>query len=66
LDALRGLSGLREIDVSDSSALQNVDALKGLSGLKGLDLRGCPKLPATAVAELCAALPKTKIRDGDG
>ena len=61
MDALRGLSGLREIDVSDSSALQNVDALKGLSGLKGLDLRGCPKLPAAAVAELRAALPKTTL-----
>jgi hypothetical protein len=38
-----------------------VDGLKGLSGLKDLDLRGCPKLPATAVAELRAALPKTAI-----
>ncbi len=39
----------------------NLDALKGLSGLKRLDLSGCPKLPATAVAELRAALPKTDI-----
>jgi hypothetical protein len=38
-----------------------VDALKGLSGLQVLDLSGCPKLPAAAVAELRAALPKTEI-----
>ena len=38
-----------------------MDALQGLSGLQDLDLRGCTKLPATAVAERRAALPKATI-----
>ena len=61
VDALKGLSGLQSLSLIGCTALQNVDGLKGLSGLKDLDLRGCPKLPATAVAELRAALPKTAI-----
>jgi hypothetical protein len=43
-----------------------VDALKGLSGLHRLFLIGCPKLPAAAVAELRAALPKTEINSDGG
>jgi hypothetical protein len=61
LDALKGLSGLQHLYLSGCTALQNVDALKGLSGLQVLYLTGCPKLPAAAVAELRAALPKTAI-----
>jgi hypothetical protein len=61
VDGLKGLSGLKELNLGGCPALQNVDALKGLTGLHSLDLRGCPKLPATAVAELRAALPKTTL-----
>jgi internalin A len=60
-DALKGLSGLQHLRLSGCTALQNVDALKGLTGLQRLDLTACPKLPAAAVAELRAALPKTAI-----
>jgi hypothetical protein len=61
VDALKSVSGLQTLWLFDCTALQRVDGLKGLSGLKFLDLRRCPKLPATAVAELRAALPKTEI-----
>jgi hypothetical protein len=61
VDALKGLSGLQSLYLTGCTALQNVDALKGLTGLQGLLLGGCPKLPAAAVAELWAALPKTTI-----
>jgi hypothetical protein len=61
VDALNGLSGLQGLDLRGCTALQNVDALKGLTGLQKLGLSGCPKLPAAAVAELRAALPKTEI-----
>ncbi|MCE9610050.1 MAG: hypothetical protein K8R23_07555 [Chthoniobacter sp.] len=61
VDALKGLSVLRYLDLSGCTALQNLDALKGLTGLQSLNLSYCPKLPAAAVAELHAALPKTAI-----
>jgi hypothetical protein len=61
VDTLKGLTGLKRLDLRGCTALQNVDALKSLSGLQWLDLSGCPKLPAAAVAELRAALPKTAI-----
>jgi hypothetical protein len=61
VDGLKGLSGLQYLDLSGCTALQNVDALKSLSGLQTLHLVECPKLPAAAVAELRAALPKTEI-----
>ena len=44
LDALKDLSGLHELGLSDCTTLQNVDGLKGLSGLKSLTLSGCPAL----------------------
>ena len=66
LDALKGLSGLQYLTLYGCPALQNVDALKGLFGLQEINLIGCPKLPATAVAELRAALPKTGILSDGG
>jgi hypothetical protein len=61
VDALQRLTGLKYLNLFGCTALQNVDALKGLTRLEWLDLRDCPKLPAAAVAELRAALPKTTI-----
>jgi Leucine-rich repeat (LRR) protein len=61
VDAFKGLSGLQTLYLFGCTALQNVDGLKGLSGLKEISLIGGPKLPASAVAELRAALPKTTI-----
>ena len=61
VDGLQGLAGLRYLFLSSCTTLQNVDRLKGLTVLQTLDLRDCPKLPATAVAELRAALPQTEI-----
>lgn len=61
VDGLQGLTGLQYLHLYDCSALQNVDGLQGLTGLRELFLTGCPKLPATAVTELRAALPKTYI-----
>jgi len=61
VDGLEGLSGLRYLYIRFCPVLQNVDALKGLPHLQTLNLTACPKLPAAAVAELRAALPKTEI-----
>ncbi|MCE9610048.1 MAG: hypothetical protein K8R23_07545 [Chthoniobacter sp.] len=41
LDALQGLSDLKELYLFGCPALQNVDGLKGLSGLQKLVLQGC-------------------------
>ena len=43
-DALKGLTALHRLDLSNCSALQNVDALKGLTGLQGLGLSYCTAL----------------------
>jgi len=66
VDALKGLSGLQRLHLIGCPALQDVDGLKGLTGLKEIYLIGCPKLPATAVAELRAALPNTTIQSDGG
>lgn len=60
-DALSGLPNLHTLYLIDCPALQNVDGLRGLSALQHLDLSGCLKLPATAVADLRAALPTARI-----
>jgi hypothetical protein len=44
LDALQGLSRVKDLHLDGCPALQNVDALKGLSGLQKLYLGGCPAL----------------------
>ena len=61
VDVLQSLSGLQTLNLAGNPALLNVDALKGLTGLKDLNLLGCYRLPASAVGELRAALPKTGI-----
>ena len=61
IDGLKGLAGLQRIELMDCTALQNVDGLKGLTGLQTLYLNGCDKIPAAALRELRAALPKTDI-----
>ena len=44
LDALKGLTSLKGLDLIFCPALQNVDALKGLTGLQDLYLGACPAL----------------------
>jgi hypothetical protein len=57
LDALRGLSGLKNLYLRSCPALQNVDALKGISGLKRLGLRSC-----TALQDLDALTALTNLQ----
>ena len=66
VDGLNGITALQSLDLISCPALQNVDGLKGLTGLKTLRLGGCDKIPATALRELRAALPKTDIMFPDG
>ena len=66
VDALKGLTALQQLNLSGCTALQNVDALKGLTALQQLNLSGCDKIPAAALRELRAALPKTDITFPDG
>ena len=61
VNALRRLTGLQYLYLDGWPELQSVDALKNLTGLKELDLHHCDKIPAAALRELRAALPKTKI-----
>ena len=66
LDGLKGLSTLQWLTINGCDALQNVDGLKGLTSLQSLTLLGWTKIPATALRELRAALPKTDITFPDG
>ena len=66
VDGLKDLTGLQKLDLGGCSALQNVDGLKGLAALQTLYLIGCDKIPAAALRELRAALPKTDITFPDG
>ena len=66
IDGLKGLAGLQNLYLIDCTALQNVDGLKGIAGLQTLYLNGCDKIPAAALRELRAALPKTDIIFPDG
>jgi len=66
VDALKGLTGLQLLDLTYCTALQDVDGLKGLTGLQTLDLLNCDKIPAAALRELRAALPKNYIIFPDG
>ena len=66
VDALKGLTDLQRLVLLDCDALQNLDGLKGLTGLQRLKLTGCHKIPAAALRELRAALPKTDITFPDG
>ena len=66
VDGLKGLTSLQTLDLSGCHALQNVDGLKGLTALQKLDLNGSKKIPAAALRELRAALPKTDITFPDG
>ena len=65
-DCLKGLTGLQSLDLYGCMALQNVDGLKSLTGLKTLNLAACAEIPAPALRELRAALPKTIITFPDG
>jgi len=66
VDGLKGLTGLQTLDLGFCRALQDVEGLKGVTGLQRLDLYGCSKIPASALRELRAALPKTDITFPDG
>ncbi len=66
VDGLKGLTTLQRLYLDRCPALQNVDALKGLTSLQDLDLYRCYKIPAAALRELRAALPKTIITFPDG
>ena len=66
VDALKSLTALQRLVLLDCDALQNLDGLKGLTGLQILKLTGCHKIPAAALRELRAALPKTDITFRDG
>ena len=66
VDGLKSLTGLQTLDINYCTALQNVDVLKSLTALQTLDLKGCDKIPAAALRELRASLPKTDITFPDG
>ena len=66
VDALKGLTSLQTLELGGCAGLQNVDALKSLTALQTLFLSGCYKIPAAALRELRAALPKTAIAIHDG
>ena len=66
VDGIEGLTELQTLDLSFCRVLQNVDSLKGLTGLQTLGLWGSHKIPAAALRELRAALPKTDITFPDG
>ena len=61
VDALKGLIGLKQLDLTNCTDLHNVDALKRLMRLQSLNLQYCINIPASALRELRAALPKTII-----
>lgn len=65
VDALKGLTGLRKLSLYHSPALQNLDALKALTWLESLYLKW-RDIPVSALRELRAALPATKIIFPDG
>lgn len=66
LDGLKDLTGLQRLSLSYCREIKNVDVLKGLNGLQSLDLTGSDSIPAAALRELRAALPKTYITFPDG
>ena len=66
IDGLKNLADLQTLYLQGCTALQNVDGIKGLTGLKELNLYNCNKIPAAALRELRAALPKTDITFPDG
>ena len=66
VDGLKGLTTLQTLDLWGCRALQNADVLKSLTALQKLYIGGCDKIPATALRELRAALPKTDITFPDG
>ena len=66
VDGLKVLAALQRLDLIHCDALQNVDGLKSLTRLHWLDLTDCDKIPAAALRELRAALPKTNITFPDG
>ena len=66
VDGLKSLTALRGLELHGCSSLQNVDGLKGLSGLPWLMLYRSSNIPAAALHELRAALPKTNITFPDG
>ena len=61
VNGLSSFASLKLLSVSNCSSLRNVDGIKGLTGLRGLDLDGSNGIPAAALRELRAALPKTII-----
>lgn len=66
VDGLRGLPALRYLQLGGCTGLRNVDGLRGHHALQYLHLGGCTALPASALRELRAALPKTNITFPDG
>jgi hypothetical protein len=60
-DALKGLTALKSLQLSDCTALRDVSGLHALTALRRLDLRGCTNLPPQQVAALKAALSNTEI-----
>ncbi len=66
VDGLKNLTTLRHLNLCDCAELQTIDGLKGLNALEYLYLQGCHKIPAAALRELHAALPKTNIVFPDG
>jgi hypothetical protein len=66
VDALRGLSALRELDLHGCMGLQNADGLRDLPALQRLNLTGCNGLSAPALRELRVALPEARIDFPDG
>lgn len=65
-DGLKGLTGLKTLVVSDCAALENIDGLKVMTDQQRLNLVDCYRIPASALRELRAALPKTNITFPDG
>ena len=59
-EALRGLTGLHELDLSDSD-VKDLAPLAGLAQLQTLRLNGCTGLGAEAVAAFKKSHPKTTV-----
>jgi hypothetical protein len=63
---LSSLTDLTDLRLIGCTSLKDVDGLKSLTALNWLRLRGSINIPASALRELSAALPKTNIIFPDG
>ena len=63
LDALKGLSSLKSLNLDFCTAVQNVDGLKGLTGLEWLQLTHSPALQNVDALKGLSGLQRLEISD---